>query len=117
HLFDAERFDDVADLDIVVAGDLHAALDVLADLGSVFLVALERFETGGAVGGRIDDDAVADDPHLGIALDRPLGHKAAGDGADTADLECLADDGPAQVNDLFARLELPFEGGANLVRE
>ena len=32
HLLDAVRLDDVADLDVVVAGDLDAALEALADL-------------------------------------------------------------------------------------
>ena len=52
---------------------------------------------------------------MAIALDGALGDVAAGDGADAADLERLADHGPAQVDDLLARLELAFQGGADVV--
>ena len=61
-------------------------------------------------GGGIDDHAFADQAHLGRALDGALRDVAAGDGADAADLERLADHGPAQVDDLLARLQLAFQG-------
>ena len=38
---DLVRLDHVADLDVVVAGDLHAALEALADLADVVLEPLE----------------------------------------------------------------------------
>ena len=38
-----------SDLDVVVAGDLDAALEALADLADVLLEALERFQADGAV--------------------------------------------------------------------
>ena len=45
-MLNAERLDDVADFDVVVAGDLDAALEAFADLADIFLEALERFEAG-----------------------------------------------------------------------
>ena len=59
---------------------------------------------------------LADDADLGRALDDALRDVAAGDRADAADLERLADDRPAQVDDFLARLELAFQGGADVVR-
>ena len=46
HLLDAVRLDHVVDLDVVVAGDLDAALEALADLADVVLEALERLQAG-----------------------------------------------------------------------
>src|SRR5262245_7966942 len=114
HLIDAVGLDDVADLDVVVAGDLHAALEAFAHLADVLLEPLEGLQAGGAIRGRVDHDALANHAHLGVALDVALRDVAAGDGADAADLERVAHDGPAEVNDLFARLELAFQGGANV---
>src|SRR5205823_2401633 len=81
----------------------------------VLLEALQRLQAGGAVRRRVDDGPAPDDAHQGRALDGPLGDVAAGDGADPADLERLADDGPAQVDDLLARLELALQGGPDVV--
>ena len=66
-------------------------------------------------GRRVDHHAAADDAHLGRALDDALRDVAAGDGADAADLERLADHRPAEVDDLLARLELAFQGRADVV--
>src|SRR4051812_17539633 len=74
HLLDAVSLDDVADLDVVVAGDLDTALEALADLLHVLLEALERVQADRPVHRRIDDHAAADDAHLGRTLDDALGH-------------------------------------------
>src|SRR5262249_14266918 len=86
HLLDAIALDAVADLDVVVAGDLQAALHALADLTDVVLEALEGLQPGGPVGRRVDHHAAADHPDLGVALHHPLGHEATGDRAHPADL-------------------------------
>ena len=65
--------------------------------------------------GGIDDHAFADQADLGVAFDDALRDEAAGDGADPADLEGLADHRPAQVDHFFARLELAFQGRADVV--
>src|SRR5262249_20919669 len=57
HLLDAVRLDDVADLDVVIASDLHAALEPLAHLAHVLLEALQRLQAGGLVRRRVDDHA------------------------------------------------------------
>src|SRR5262249_19530266 len=103
HLLDAVGLDDVVDLDVVVAGHLDPALEALAPLLDGLLDALQRVQTDGALRRRVDDDAAADHAHLGVALDRALGDVTAGDHAHLADLERLADDGAAQVDDLLAR--------------
>src|SRR5262249_23408730 len=117
HLFDAIRLDHVADLDIVVAGNLEAALEAFAHFAHVFLEALERVEAGGAVGGWADDPGIADHTHLGRTLDRALGHEAAGNRADPANLECLTYHCAADVVDFLTRLELAFQGRAHVVGE
>src|SRR5262245_33495750 len=96
HLLDAVRLDSIVHLDVVVAGDLQAALKAFAHLADVFLDALERFQAGGPVRRRINDHPLTNDADLGGALDGPLGNVTAGHGADPADFESLADDGPAQ---------------------
>src|SRR5207249_612764 len=52
---------------------------------------------------------------LGVAANAPLRDVAAGDGADAADLERVADHGPAQVDDLLLGLELALQGSAEIV--
>src|SRR5690348_13353857 len=49
-LLHAVRLDHVADLDVVVAGNLEAALEPLAHVPHVVLEALQRLQAGGAVG-------------------------------------------------------------------
>src|ERR1700744_1777356 len=101
----AVRFDDVADLDVVVARHLDAALEAFAHLAGIVLESLQRIKSGRAVRRRINDDAVSDYADLRVPLDVPGRDVAARDGARLADLERLADHGPAQVNDLLARLQ------------
>src|SRR5258708_486252 len=115
HVFDAVRLDHVVHLDVIVAGNLEAALEALADFAGIVLEAFERLEAGRAIRWRVDDHAAADEANLRRTLDRALRDVATGDRADAADLERLADDGASQVHDFLARLQLAFEGGANVV--
>src|SRR5258708_33104247 len=103
HMFNPVRFDDVADLDVVVAGDFHAAVVAFANFAHVLLEALERIERGDSFGRREDHGPLADDANLRRTLDGALRDVTAGDSAATADFENLADGRPAEVDDLFAR--------------
>src|SRR5262249_16843186 len=115
HLLDAVRLDDVADLDVVIASDLHAALEPLAHLTHVLLEALQRLQAGGLVRRRVNDPAPPDHAHLRRALDGALRDVTARDRADPADLERVADHRPAEVDDLLARLQLAFQRGPHVV--
>src|SRR3954452_8170065 len=70
--------DHIAFLDVVEALDDQTALEALADLRGVVLLALQ----GRQVGTLDDHCAVADDTHLGVAPDHAAGDHAAGDVAD-----------------------------------
>src|SRR5579859_6890436 len=83
-LLHLEALDDVADLDVVVILEGHAALVAFLDLAHLVLEALECLE-----GTLVDDDVVAQQADAGAALDRTLGHHAARDLADLADVEDL----------------------------
>src|SRR5687767_5895414 len=81
------RLEDVADLDVVVVGELDAALEAGLDLADVLLHTAERLDR--QVFG--DDRPAAGEADLAAALDVPVGDEAAGDVAQAADLEHLAD--------------------------
>src|SRR5262245_47756603 len=85
-LFHLEAFDHVADLDILIALEGHAAFVAFLHLAHLVLEALEGLE-----GALVDHDVVAQQAHLGAPLDLALGDHAAGDLADLADVEHLAD--------------------------
>src|SRR5688572_26030060 len=88
---DLEALDDVALLDVVVVLERHAALEAFLDLAHFVLEALEGLE-----GAFVDHHAVAQQAHLGAALDRAFDHHAAGDLAELGDVEDFADLGVAQ---------------------
>ena len=90
--------------------DLDAALEVLGDFLDVVLEPLEGLDRP-----LVDLAALADQPGLGRALDRPLGDEAAGDGADLGDLEDLPDHGAAEVDLLDLGDEHPLDGLLDLV--
>ena len=71
-------FQNIADLDVVVAGDLDAAFEAGFDFLDIVLEPLERFE-GKILG---DDDAVADEANFAAALNVAVGDETAGDVAD-----------------------------------
>ena len=85
-------FDDVAYLDVLVAGEVDSALDALTDFADVVLEALE--------GGDLalpDLVAFAEQADLLVATDEAVGDAAAGDLADLGDLEDVEDLGAAGV--------------------
>ena len=72
-----EGLDDVADLDVLVAGDADAALEAALDLGGVVLEAAERADLP-----LVDHAVVAEEAGVGAARDDPVDDHAAGDDAD-----------------------------------
>src|SRR5215203_1543656 len=106
-----ERLDDVVDLDVVVRPEADAALVALADLGRVVLEPLERLDREVVR----HDGAVADEPCPGVAADLAAAHQAAGDVAELAGPEHLADLGGAELRLLVLRLEHALERGLDLV--
>src|SRR5688500_944010 len=81
------RLEDVADLDVVVVGELDAALEAGLHLADVLLHAAERLDRQVLR----DDRAAAGEADLAAALDVAVGDEAAGDVAEAADLEHLPD--------------------------
>ena len=74
-LFDGEALDVVADLDVLEARELHAALHPRGDLGHLVLEALERLQ-----GAEFQDHHIpANDPDAGAPAHHALAHPAAGD--------------------------------------
>src|SRR6185437_9521835 len=96
---------------------LDTALEALAHLAHVFLEALKRFQADRAIRRRVNNHAAANDSHLRRTLDGALRDVTAGDRTDPADLERLADHGPTQMDNLLTRLELAFQGSADVVRQ
>src|SRR6476659_5696642 len=89
-LLDLERFDDVANLHVLVAVEGDSALEPLLDLGDVVLEAPERGDLA-----LVDDPVVAQEADLGRAGDRALGDVAPGDHAELRHPEGVADFGAA----------------------
>src|SRR6478735_9120240 len=106
-----ERLDDVALPDVLEVAQHQTALEALADLGSVVLLALERRQVE-VVG---DHGAVPEDPHLGVATDDPADDHAARDVADLRRAEDRADLRLAEGRLLELGLEHALQGGLDLV--
>src|SRR3954469_22445224 len=70
-----EGLDGIADLDVVERPEPDTALEPFADLGGVVLEPPQRLHREVAV----DDDAVADQPGLGVAPDGAGTHDRTGD--------------------------------------
>src|SRR5262245_2375082 len=85
-LDDLVGLDDVALLDLVPAGDHHAALVALLDLADVVLEPAQAADLA-----LVDLDGVADDAQVRLPVDLALGDHAAGDRAHLRDRERLAD--------------------------
>src|SRR6478735_4365947 len=100
-----EALHDVALLDVVEAAERQTALEALADLGHVVLLPAQRRQVE-VVGRHV---AVADEPRLGVATDDTARDHAAGDVADLAGAEDLADLGLAERDLLELRLEHALE--------
>src|SRR5579863_8517636 len=90
-LFDLEALDNVALLDVLVVLEGHAALGALAHFADLVLEALQGLQAA-----FVDDDIVAQQPHLGAAPHQALGDHAARHLADLADVEDLANLGVAE---------------------
>src|SRR5204863_1958666 len=105
-----EGFDEVADLDILVTGEVDAALDALADFADIVLEALERGDLTLPEFG-----AFAEEANLGVAADEAIGDAAAGDLADLGDLEDVEHLGAAGVVLLEDGLEETVHGFSDLV--
>src|SRR4051794_9461858 len=110
-LLHLEGLDDVALLDVLVVPQDQAALEALADLGGVVLLALQRREVE-VVG---HDGTVTDETHLGVAPDHTTGDHAAGDVADLRRAEDRADLRLAEGRLLVLRLEHALERGLDLL--
>src|SRR4051812_10448191 len=106
-----EGLDDVLDLDVVERPEADTALVALADLGDVVLEPAQRLH-GQVVG---DDDAVAQQPGLGVPVDRAVAHDRAGHVADLRDAEDLAHLGAAEPDLLELRLEHALESCLDLL--
>src|SRR5450830_2160929 len=91
-----QSFDDVVDLEVIEVLQAHATLVALENFLCIFLEALQ----GGNAGVGIHDDGVADNAGLGTADDLAVLDQAAGNGADTGDLEHVLDVG-ATLDNLF----------------
>src|SRR5207253_2226445 len=85
-LLDAVALDDVAGAHVLVFLEGHAALLTGRHLAYLVLEALQRRQLP-----VVDDDVVADEPHVGAALHHALGDTATGHLADLGDIEDLQD--------------------------
>src|SRR6478736_2001131 len=103
--------DEVLDLEVVERPQVDAALEALADLGDVVLEPAQA--------GDLDvlghDDPVAGDPRPGATPDLATAHDRAGDVAELAAAEDLADLRGAELDLLVLRLEHALEGLLDLV--
>src|SRR3954451_741215 len=104
-LLHLERLDDVVDLDVVVVAEGDTALEALANLGDVVLETTQPRDRD-VVG---DHRAVTHQPGLGVAHDRAGADDAAGDVADLARPEHLADLRSAELDLFELRLEHALE--------
>ena len=97
---DVEALDHVADLDVVVVLERHAALEAVLDLADLVLEALQRLQRA-----FVDHHVVAQQADLGAALDHAFRDHAAGDVAGLGDAEDLADLRVAEEGLLVGRIE------------
>src|SRR5262245_48148342 len=85
YLFGSIAFEDIANFDVVEVLDADAALETIAHLANVVLEAPERCDAA------IEDlDAITNHAQPALTIDDTTSHETAGDGADTRDLEDLA---------------------------
>src|SRR3954470_6803619 len=82
HFFDLERFQHVADLEVVEVLDADTALETLLHPPDVFLEALQARQTT-----LVDLAAIPDNPDGVAAPDQAVANEAARDDADSRDLE------------------------------
>src|SRR3954471_6953830 len=104
-LLHLEGLDDVVDLDVVVVAERDTALETFTHLGDVVLEPAQTRDRD-VVG---DHGAVPDEPGLRVADDRAGADDAAGDVADLARAEHLADLRSAELHLFELRLEHALE--------
>src|SRR5215207_1446518 len=104
------RLDDVADPDVGVVGERHAALVALSNLGDVVLLPPKR-------GNRAlrDNHAFAQQPGLGVPADRATDDHAAGDNAGLGRAEDLPDLSLPEDDFLEDRLEHALQSRLDLI--
>src|ERR1700728_3945499 len=90
-LLDIERLDHVADFDIFVILERHAAFETFTHFAHFFLEAAQSLQRA-----LVDDHVVAQQANLGAAADHAFGDHTAGDLAGLGDHEDLPDLGIAQ---------------------
>src|SRR4051794_38765012 len=106
-----ERLDDVLVLDVVVRPQSDAALEALADLGDVVLEPPQRVDEEIVV----DHDARPQQPRLRVPPDLARPDDAAGDVAELAAPEDLADLSRPELDLLVLRLEHAAQGGLDVL--
>src|SRR5215471_18662248 len=107
-----ERFDHVAAFYVVVIADSDTALHTVAHFAHVILEALERTNLA-----FVYLDAIANQSHIGIALDCAVLHVASRHSADLRYPEGLAYLGPAQISFLDDGLKQSGHGFLDFVLE
>src|SRR3954453_15892260 len=110
-LLHLEGLDDVVDLDVVVVAERDTALETFTHLGDVVLEPAQTRDRD-VVG---DHGAVPDEPGLGVADDRAGADDAAGDVADLARAEHLADLRSAELHLFELRLEHALERALDIL--
>src|ERR1700693_1092847 len=88
YLLDFKALDYVADLNVLIVLEGHAAFVAVANLADLVLEPLQRLQAA-----LVNHDVVAQQPNLGAAPNHALRDHAAGDLADPGDVEHLADRG------------------------
>src|ERR1019366_8925658 len=110
HLLDNISLDDVSGLDVTVVRDADAALHAVRDFPGIVLEATQRPDLA-----LEHDYVVAQQAHLGIALDGTIHHLAAGDGADLRDTEGILDFRPSQVGLLDDGIQQAGHGALHFI--
>src|SRR5215475_11318041 len=107
---DVETLHHIADADILVAGECHAALLSGGHLAHLVLEALQ-----GGQRALVNDDVVANEPHLGAALDLAIRDAAARNPADLGNIEHLQNLGVAKEHLAHGRRQQPGHGLLHVV--
>src|SRR5215471_5705277 len=107
---DVEALHDVANADILIVGDRHAALLSGRHFAYLVLEALQSRQRA-----LVDHHVVADEAHLGAALHLAVGDAAAGDLADLGNVEHLQDFRIAKVHLAHRRRQQAGHGLSHVV--
>src|SRR5205807_3121876 len=105
-----EGFNDIAFLYVIEVADADTALHAVADIAGIVLEALERRDFA-----FVDLNTIAQQAHVGIALDLPIQDIATGNYADLRHFEGVAYFSPAQVGFLIDGIEQAGHGFLDFV--